>query len=122
MADDGSGATRIALRRAGEYVAAALRRASPSAEIASAWHSYQRGDKYFIRNQRISAWATATNARHPFYGHWIASDKTETNWAQPGRTNWDDKALIRAADIAVQRFGDEWIRDIVATSDFWSEG
>lgn len=127
MTDNSSGASREALRRAADYIAASLRRGSPSAEISAAWTVGQvrgAGDdaSVHIRNRRISAWATATDARHPAWGHWFGGPKVATNWANPGRTNWDARALEQAANFAAERFGDTWIRDMAESSDFWSVG
>jgi hypothetical protein len=116
-------ATLEALKRAGEYIAAFLRRASPSADASEAWRIESRGDVVYLRNRDLGAWATALNKRHPLFAgprnpagrdHWYA-----TNQRSPERTNWDARALELAADEAARRFGDEWVKEIARQSDIW---
>src|SRR5579859_1898550 len=118
---DAGGAMREALARTARYLLAALRRASPSAESADAWRIMPvRGDVVHIRNRDVGAWATATNARRPLFGnrdYWSA-----TNKYHEGRTGWDSRALDRAADIAAERFADEFVASVARASSLWSAG
>ena len=111
-------ASRNALRRAAEYIAAALRHAAPSEASAEAWHIESAGDHLVLRNRDLGAWATALNKRHMFFGNWGSGPKVATNYANPERSDWDRRALEFAANEAARRFGDDWIRSIADESEW----
>lgn len=108
---------RAPLLRAAKYIMANLRHHSPSAESAEAWHITERGDgSAHIINSDVGAWATQTNARHPLFAgprnpsgwdHWY-----NTNQKHPGRTHWATRAVDEAIDTAVDKFGDEYIKEL----------
>jgi hypothetical protein len=116
---DDSQAKREGLRAAARYLSSFLRRASPSAKAAEAWTSTERPDVIYLRNRDLGAWATATNARRPLFGD--RSYWSNTNKYHPGRTHWDNRAIEMAADVAAERFGDQWVAAIARNSDFFEE-
>lgn len=109
---------REGLLKAAKYIAAFLRRASPSEKDAAAWKIEVRGENVYLRNRALGAWATATNARHMTFGHRKAPWHN-TNDRAPSRTDWDERALESAATTAAEKFADEVTAAIARSSDIW---
>jgi hypothetical protein len=103
---------RDPLRAAANYIAASLRRRSPSSRIGGQWRIVGRSNgSVHLVNDDIAAYMTQTNRRHMTFGR-RRDPWHHENERTPNRTDWAGRAVDSAIDVAVNRLGDEYMREL----------
>ena len=78
------------------------------------------GDAVYVRTGDIAAEMTARNKRHPLWGnkaHWYAENEHD-----PGRTDWDFRAVDSAYESALAIWADTWLERVAVDSPYFERG